>query len=89
MRVEWTDAALDRLADLFVAADSTTRETIERCVVGVNAKLAADPWDLGESRATVYRRAWSAQPLFVVFPIIPADDLVVVQSVNLLGAKSP
>jgi hypothetical protein len=88
MRVEWTDAALDRLADLFVAADPAVREAIEQSVIGINNKLAVDPWDLGESRATVYRRAWSTQPLFVIFHIIPAESLVVVQTVNLFGAKS-
>lgn len=44
----------------------------------INAALAADPRDLGESRATPNQRVWHSDPLTVTFQIIPADGTVVV-----------
>jgi hypothetical protein len=78
MRVEWKGVALDRLADLYVAADPADRDGIERAVERINAALAADPLDLGESRATPNQRTWNSDPLTVTFQIIPADGAVVV-----------
>lgn len=49
--VIWRDAALDELADAFVTADYASRDEIERAVNELNARLAADPMTLGESRA--------------------------------------
>jgi hypothetical protein len=51
MIVEWTESALDRLADLFVTADLAEQDVIEAAVLKINADLAARPWNLGESRS--------------------------------------
>lgn len=53
MLVEWTGAALDRLADLYVAADPADRDELERGVERINAELAADP---ANSASRVRRR---------------------------------
>jgi hypothetical protein len=81
VKVEW------QLADLYVAATPDAREAIEKRVIQVNGKLADDPWDLGESRATVHWRAWFNPPLLIIFEIVPSDSLVVVQSVNRFGSR--
>ncbi|MBX9626907.1 MAG: hypothetical protein K2X82_24110 [Gemmataceae bacterium] len=69
--VEWEDAILDRLADLYVAEpDPAVREAIARCVEAINRRLAADPWTLGESRGPG-RRVWFHPPLLVGYELLP------------------
>jgi hypothetical protein len=58
--VIWRDAALDQLADEYVAADLVTREAIDKAVQRLNAALAADPTDVGESRPGRRRVAFDA-----------------------------
>jgi hypothetical protein len=58
--VIWRDAALDALADAFVAADLLMRGRIERAVTRLNKQLAADPEDIGESRGGKRRIAFEA-----------------------------
>ena len=48
--VIWQDRALDRLADVWVAATPAERAEIERDVAALNRRLAADPAGEGESR---------------------------------------
>ena len=48
--VIWRDSALDELADAFVLADMLKRHALEQAVLKLNAQLAAEPFDLGESR---------------------------------------
>jgi hypothetical protein len=55
---------LDRLADIFVAADRAEQEVLESTVLRINMALAADPSDLGESRPN-NGRVWFAEPLTV------------------------
>lgn len=81
MWVEWKEYALDRLADIYVAADPADRDDIERTVEQINAALAADPRNLGESRATANQRVWSSDPLTVTFLIVPNDGKVIVYHV--------
>jgi hypothetical protein len=81
MFVEWTHSALDHLADLFVAADPEGRTAIERAVLEANAKLADDPWELGESRRNRYDRAWSVPRLSLLFQIDPTSETVTVYHV--------
>ena len=66
MHVEWTGAALDRLADIYVAAAVADRDEIEATTRRINATLAADPDVLGESRSG-RSRVWFEYPLMVCF----------------------
>jgi hypothetical protein len=61
MIVEWTETALDRLADIFVAADLAQQDMLETTVRRINATLSSGPPDLGESRPSG-RRVWFADP---------------------------
>lgn len=81
MQVEWTNRALNRLADVAVAAGSLDRQDeIERAVLRITAALAADPWDLGESRER-FRRVWFADILVVGFDVDHALEMVTVYHV--------
>ena len=50
----WLESALDKLADIYVAADTLERERIAAGVEAFNAQLAADSLDVGESRVGGY-----------------------------------
>jgi plasmid stabilization system protein ParE len=80
MIVEWTGSALDRLADIFVAVDLAEQDAIEGTVRRINATLTGGPQDLGESRPGG-RRVWFADPLTVVYRVIPAEGRVIVSHV--------
>lgn len=56
--VIWKSLLLNRLADIYVAADVSERERMAVGVEGFNAQLAADPLDVGESRVGAYRVAF-------------------------------
>lgn len=51
----WLDAVLDKLAELYVTADLSERDRMAAGVAAFNARLAADPLDIGESRRGGYR----------------------------------
>jgi hypothetical protein len=77
MLVEWTQHAQDRLADLYVEADVRDKPAIAAGAEAFTARLADDPWFLGESRETDLRRVWFAYPLVVGYEIIPGNGVVV------------
>ena len=54
----WLEAALDKLAAIYVAADASERDRMAAGVEAFNAQLAADPLDVGESRVGGYRVAF-------------------------------
>jgi len=81
MIVEWTESALDRLADLYVAVDRQEQDRIESTVQTINRMLADDPSSLGESRSGS-RRVWFQDPLMIIFRIDPKERLVVVSHVS-------
>jgi hypothetical protein len=81
MRVQWAEEGLDRLADIYVALDLDGQDEIARVVSQINATLATDPWDVGESRATANQRSWHVDPLTVLFEIFPDEDMVLLQHV--------
>lgn len=85
MRVERKATALDRLADVFVAADPADRDEIERAVERINKELADDPEQLGESRSSENRRVWFSFPLMVMFEIRRPEGLV--QVTHAAGLK--
>lgn len=76
MTVEWTDRALDQLADIWVAATPAERAVIEQTVGAINARLAHDPASVGESRPNS-RRVWFRHPLVVIFRMIPGGGVIV------------
>jgi hypothetical protein len=76
MTVEWHEIALDRLADIYVAAPAADRDTLARCVEEINARLALDPALVGESRGG-NRRVWFNRPLMVVYDLISGGVRVV------------
>jgi hypothetical protein len=81
MLVEWKESALDQLADIYVAANLADRDRIEATVERINAQLADDPSDLGESRSGRLRRVWFNHPLVVKFRFDPDRGLVIVSEV--------
>jgi plasmid stabilization system protein ParE len=84
MPVEWKPTASDRLADLYVAAPSpAAKEAVWRCVERVNARLAEDPWFLGESRQHELCRVWFHHPLVVIFDLPPGGGAEVLYVAGL------
>jgi hypothetical protein len=75
--VVWRNAALDQLADAVVRSDLPTQDRIERSVVRINARLARDPYAVGESRPGGYRIEFEA-PVGVLFLIDGATEVVIV-----------
>ena len=80
MIVEWTESAWDRLADMVTDSDLAEQDRIEAAVLRINAALAADPSELGESRAGPWR-IWFAEQMMVRFRIVPTEGRVVVAHV--------
>jgi hypothetical protein len=76
MTVAWTDRAYDQLADIYVTATVTDREAIARAVERINARLATDPWFLGEARDDD-RRVWFHHPLMVIYRVVTGGEVVV------------
>jgi hypothetical protein len=81
MRAEWTEYGLDQLADIVVTLNLDDQDAVERAVIKINTELARDPWELGESRASMAHRAWFVPPLVVQFQIFPGDAIALVQHV--------
>lgn len=88
MNVIWTEDALDRLADAYVALALDEQRDLERAVGEINGRLASEAPALGESRGTARRRVWFARPLVVQFDFRSAPAEVVVFHVNLLRNTS-
>lgn len=81
--VRWKEIALDRLADVYVAAPTPAeRDAIARCVERINAQLAVDPWRLGEDRGPG-RRVWFTPPLMEVYDLPPGGGAVVIHVAKL------
>jgi hypothetical protein len=66
MSAEWTEYAVDRLADIYTAADPADRDGIATGGERITAQLAADPWTIGESRSRG-QRVWSAHRRMVAY----------------------
>lgn len=60
----WLESTHDKLADLYLAVDVPDRDRMADGVERLNARLAADPLDVGESRVGGYRVAFL--PLLMV-----------------------
>lgn len=80
----WLESALDKLAEIYVAADSSERERIAAGVEAFNARLATAPLEEGESRMGGYRIAFP--PLLrVYFRVYEATHRVRVTDVSRYG----
>lgn len=73
--VVWQGTALDELADALVRSDLATQDQIERRIVRLNARLAADPLDVGESRVGNWRVEF-VDFVAVLFEVFPDDGFV-------------
>ncbi|WP_088258008.1 hypothetical protein [Fimbriiglobus ruber] len=84
MTVEWEERAYDELSDIYTVAQPAEREVIVRCVERINARLALDPWHLGESRGPGLR-VWFAHPLMVAFALPRGGGVTVFHVTRLKG----
>jgi len=66
--VRWKQSALNDLASLWTAADSTGRREITPAAHAIDQQLQADPDDLGESRPGG-RRVFFVPPLGVLYRV--------------------
>jgi hypothetical protein len=82
--VEWTDYALDQLADVFVSLDLNTQDQLSKAVEVLNRRLAIDPLDEGESRNGPFRLTY-AGPLGILFRVNTAKGEVQVTEVKWHG----
>ena len=73
--LKWSDSALDRLADIYVAITPQDRAQLAAGVAALNAGLRADPLAIGESRIGGFRIAF-LPGLAVLFHVSEADRLV-------------
>ena len=87
MNVEWHEVALDRLADIYVAALPHERDPLAECVAQMNARLALDPSNLGESRSA-RRRVWFNPPLMTVYDLIPGGGVLVVHVARIRNSPA-
>jgi len=83
MNVEWTPAALDDLANFYVALSLAEQDDISRTVLRVNAELSLYPETLGESREENCR-VWCVGRLAVRYLMLPAVGIVTVYNATLL-----
>jgi hypothetical protein len=73
--VIWQSIALDEMADAMVVSDLTRQDLIERQVLDLNNRLAADPRSMGESRLGDYRVVF-AEPVAILYHVSDADSIV-------------
>ena len=74
--VIWREEALDELADTWVQSDPLLRPAIEAAVVRLNARLAAEPIAVGESRGDELHRIAFDPPVVVTFAVETKNRIV-------------
>ena len=75
--VIWDEAALEELADIWVAVAQTERERIEEAILRLNEKLKRAPQTEGESRSGNVRVTFEI-PLTVWYRVFADIDTVIV-----------
>ena len=80
----WLETVLDKLAAVYVSLDVPQQNRVAAGVERFNARLAADPLDLGESRGGGYRVAFIPL-LMVTFHVHEAARRVRVTDVTRCG----
>jgi plasmid stabilization system protein ParE len=82
--VVWTNAALDELADIWVAATPALRDRIEAAVLRLGNQLASDPTAVGESRDGNRRVVFDA-PIAIICRVETGSQSVLVTHVWRYG----
>ena len=74
-RVEWLQEAVSELADVWIKADSPSRQSITEATHTLDQELQADPFRQSESREGEVRILF-ADPLAVLFEVDPRQRLM-------------
>jgi hypothetical protein len=85
-RVEWVQEAVDELAELWLEANSTSRQTITEATHALDQELQADPFRQSESREGDVRILF-ASPLAILFEVDPDQRLVWILHVWMFRSK--
>jgi hypothetical protein len=83
--VVWRQAALDLLADLYVTLPLGDQDRVAAGVKALNARLASDPFAVGEGRDDDHDRIAFPPLLSVTFEVDPAAGVVRVINVVRFG----
>jgi hypothetical protein len=75
IHVRWEDTALNQAAALWMAADSTVRQTITSAMNRIDERLRRNPSEEGESRPED-RRILFDFPLGILYRIEPTGEVV-------------
>lgn len=85
-RVEWHQAAMDELTNLWTKADSAVRKATTAASHQIDKRLQIDPANEGESRSGG-RRIQFFPPLTIIFEVDEANRTVTVLHVRLYGRR--
>ncbi len=83
--VVWRRAVLDMLADLYVTLSLADQQRVAAGVTAINARLASDPFAVGEGRNDDHNRIAFPPLLSVTFEIDPGARVVRVINVLRFG----
>jgi hypothetical protein len=86
-RVRWERRALDKLAQIWLDADSSSKEEITIASAAVDQRLRSDPLQDSESRPKG-RRITFVPPLTITFRIEPDGKTVSVLDVRFFRRRS-
>ncbi len=78
MIVIWQPMALDRLADYYVGLSLHEQRSLELVIRRIDARLADNPWNLGESRTNSNRRVWFVGPFALTLDLPPGKCVYVI-----------
>jgi hypothetical protein len=82
--VNWSDYALDLLADVVVSLDLAMQDELTTEIERLNRRLAKNPLDEGESRNGPFRLTFMGS-LAVLFRVDTTRDVVEVSEVKWYG----
>jgi hypothetical protein len=83
--VVWRQAVLDVLADLYITLSLTDQQRVATGVKALNARLASDPFAVGEGRDDDHGRIAFPPLLCVTFEVDPVARVVRVINVVRFG----
>jgi hypothetical protein len=85
--VHWSHAALNSLAEIWLALEPTARPRLNEVVADVERLLQFEPAEQGESRDEG-RRVFFAPPLVVTFRVLQPQRIVQIVFVRLMKSGS-